>query len=104
MESHPSVTRRPYRKAECLRCRTSFTSTKTPSNTRAVGLTETPSWSGKTRLLVPAATNIQIYTQYLDFTAKFVMHCHILDHEDLGMMELDNVVEDLTTPACRNHG
>ncbi len=52
----------------------------------------------KDTLLVPAATNIQIYTQYLDFTGKFVMHCHILDHEDLGMMEVDNVVEDLTTP------
>ena len=52
----------------------------------------------KDTLLIPAGTNIQIYTQYLDFTGKFVMHCHILDHEDLGMMEVDNVVKDLTMP------
>jgi hypothetical protein len=37
--------------------------------------------------LVPAVATIQIYTQYLDFTGKFVMHCHVLDQEDLGMME-----------------
>ena len=36
-------------------------------------------------------------TQYLDFPGKFVMHCQILDHEDLGMMEVDNVVRDLLT-------
>jgi hypothetical protein len=26
------------------------------------------------------------------------MHCHILDHEDLGMMEVENVVEHVETP------
>ena len=52
----------------------------------------------KDTLLIPAGANIQIYTQYLDFTGKFVMHCHILYHEDLGMMEVDNVVKDLLTP------
>jgi hypothetical protein len=25
------------------------------------------------------------------------MHCHILDHEDLGMMEVDDVVDDTIT-------
>lgn len=25
-------------------------------------------------------------TQYKDFTGEFVMHCHVLDHEDAGMM------------------
>lgn len=52
----------------------------------------------KDTLLIPAGANIQLYTEYLDFTGKFVMHCHILDHEDLGMMEVDNVVKDLLTP------
>jgi peroxiredoxin len=27
-------------------------------------------------------------TRYTDFTGTFVQHCHILDHEDQGMMEL----------------
>ena len=46
----------------------------------------------KDTLLVqgPAVTNI--YTQYRDYIGKFVMHCHILDHEDLGMMEVQEVV------------
>jgi FtsP/CotA-like multicopper oxidase with cupredoxin domain len=46
----------------------------------------------KDTLLVqgPAVTNI--YTQYRDYIGKFVMHCHILDHEDLGMMEVEEVV------------
>lgn len=30
---------------------------------------------------------IEIRTRYEDFTGSFVLHCHILDHEDRGMME-----------------
>jgi FtsP/CotA-like multicopper oxidase with cupredoxin domain len=42
---------------------------------------------------------VDIYTQYLDYTGKFVLHCHILDHEDLGMMEVVQVVDPLTDGA-----
>jgi hypothetical protein len=52
----------------------------------------------KDTLLISAGTTINIFTSYKDFTGAFVMHCHILDHEDLGMMEVDNVVKDLATP------
>ena len=55
----------------------------------------------KDTLLIPAGNghnSINVYTTYKDFTGKFVMHCHILDHEDLGMMEVDEVVKDLITP------
>jgi FtsP/CotA-like multicopper oxidase with cupredoxin domain len=31
-------------------------------------------------------------TSFVDFTGKFVDHCHILSHEDLGMMEIVEVV------------
>lgn len=31
---------------------------------------------------------VQARTRYTDFTGTFVQHCHILDHEDQGMMEL----------------
>ncbi len=34
-----------------------------------------------------------VYTPYRDYIGKFVMHCHILDHEDLGMMEVQEVVD-----------
>ncbi|MDO5104096.1 MAG: multicopper oxidase domain-containing protein [Lautropia sp.] len=30
---------------------------------------------------------IRVRTRYQHFTGKFVLHCHILDHEDRGMME-----------------
>jgi FtsP/CotA-like multicopper oxidase with cupredoxin domain len=33
------------------------------------------------------------FTRYKDFTGKFVLHCHILSHEDLGMMEAQQVVD-----------
>jgi FtsP/CotA-like multicopper oxidase with cupredoxin domain/peroxiredoxin len=32
-------------------------------------------------------TVIKFRTQYLDHTGDFVQHCHILDHEDQGMMQ-----------------
>jgi FtsP/CotA-like multicopper oxidase with cupredoxin domain len=55
----------------------------------------------KDTLLIPArngTNSINVYTTYKDFTGRFVMHCHILDHEDLGMMEVDDVVKDVITP------
>jgi FtsP/CotA-like multicopper oxidase with cupredoxin domain len=48
--------------------------------------------------LIPAGDTVNIFTQYLDFTGKFVLHCHILDHEDLGMMEVVDVVRELPVP------
>ncbi|MDQ3914889.1 MAG: multicopper oxidase family protein [Actinomycetota bacterium] len=41
----------------------------------------------------PASPPLTVYTQYTDFTGKFVIHCHILDHEDLGMMQVVKVVK-----------
>ena len=55
----------------------------------------------KDTLLIPAGNgnnSINVYTTYKDFTGSFVMHCHILDHEDLGMMEVDEVVKNVITP------
>ena len=45
--------------------------------------------------LVPAGDTVNIYTQYRDYTGTFVMHCHILDHEDLGMMQALQIVPEL---------
>jgi len=47
----------------------------------------------KDTLLVQGPTITNVYTQYTDYIGKFVMHCHILDHEDLGMMEVEEVVD-----------
>ena len=43
--------------------------------------------------LVPPFGRIVIRHQFLDYTGKYVMHCHILFHEDHGMMQLLEVVE-----------
>jgi len=41
--------------------------------------------------LVPPFGSLTIRHRFLDFTGTFVMHCHILFHEDHGMMELIEV-------------
>lgn len=58
----------------------------------------------KDTVLVPPASNVQIFTQYLDYIGQFVMHCHILDHEDLGMMEVIEVVGEQPAAALPSHG
>ena len=35
-------------------------------------------------------------SQFVDFPGQFVLHCHILTHEDRGMMELIQVIPDTT--------
>jgi FtsP/CotA-like multicopper oxidase with cupredoxin domain len=60
----------------------------------------------KDTLLVqgPAVTNVYTrYTDYTDYIGQFVMHCHILDHEDLGMMEVEEVVDTASATAHRHH-
>lgn len=46
----------------------------------------------KDTLLIRQGTPQKLRMHYQDFTGKFVLHCHILDHEDQGMMELEEVV------------
>jgi FtsP/CotA-like multicopper oxidase with cupredoxin domain len=49
------------------------------------------SWEDTTP--IPANGEIVIRTRFLDFPGKFVYHCHILDHEDRGMMGIVQVIE-----------
>jgi hypothetical protein len=39
---------------------------------------------------------IKFRTWFADFAGKFVDHCHILAHEDRGMMQLIEVVDNKT--------
>lgn len=41
---------------------------------------------------IPPFGSLTIRHQFLDFTGKYVMHCHILFHEDHGMMQVLEVV------------
>ncbi|MBW0449917.1 copper oxidase [bacterium M00.F.Ca.ET.228.01.1.1] len=47
-------------------------------------------------LFLKAGYTLSMRTIYQDFTGEFVMHCHILDHEDRGMMENVSVVSPAT--------
>ena len=44
-------------------------------------------------MLVPARQTRRFRVRFDDFTGKAVYHCHILDHEDLGMMGVIEVME-----------
>lgn len=44
-----------------------------------------PIW--RDTIAMPQGYTIEFITKYADFEGSFVQHCHILDHEDRGMME-----------------
>jgi FtsP/CotA-like multicopper oxidase with cupredoxin domain len=41
---------------------------------------------------VPPNGSITFRMRFTDYTGKYVWHCHALDHEDLGMTQLVNVI------------
>jgi len=41
---------------------------------------------------VPPGATVKIRVEFLDFLGEFVYHCHRVDHEDMGMMALVNVI------------
>jgi hypothetical protein len=41
---------------------------------------------------------VVLRTQYVRYTGEFVLHCHILDHEDAGMMANVQIVTDILHP------
>ena len=43
-----------------------------------------PAW--RDTVLVRQGETVRIRIRFRDFTGKTVYHCHIIDHEDLGMM------------------
>lgn len=45
--------------------------------------------------------SVHIRQEYKDFTGSFVMHCHILGHEERGMMQLLQVNPPGTAPSAR---
>jgi FtsP/CotA-like multicopper oxidase with cupredoxin domain len=54
------------------------------------GQTE-PLLAWKDTVLIPSGETVRIRVKFADFTGKTVYHCHILDHEDLGMMGVVNI-------------
>lgn len=52
----------------------------------------TPETVWRDTLLVRRGIQEHVFTNYTDYIGQFVYHCHILDHEDQGMMELIEIV------------
>ena len=59
--------------------------TGTPADTFAIGR-----WQDT--ILIPAFGSVTIRTRFQDYTGPFVNHCHFLAHEDVGMMQVVEVV------------
>jgi FtsP/CotA-like multicopper oxidase with cupredoxin domain len=47
-------------------------------------------------IALPPGGYVRMRSRFLDFTGAYVLHCHILGHEDRGMMEMVEVVSNLT--------
>jgi len=43
-------------------------------------------------ILVKEGQRVLLNMTYADYVGRFVLHCHILDHEDQGMMELVEII------------
>jgi FtsP/CotA-like multicopper oxidase with cupredoxin domain len=58
----------------------------------------------KDTLWVKAGYTLKVRTRYERYIGEFVLHCHILDHEDKGMMQNVAIVLPGGTPASVNAG
>jgi FtsP/CotA-like multicopper oxidase with cupredoxin domain len=47
-------------------------------------------------LFIKPGYTMVMRTRYVDYTGEYVMHCHILDHEDQGMMQNVSIVSPST--------
>jgi len=52
----------------------------------------TPLWRDTYVLTKSSGDSFTMETNFIDFTGEFVEHCHVVSHEDLGMMESIEVV------------
>lgn len=52
---------------------------------------------------LPAGGEVVIRMRFLDYVGKYVFHCHILAHEDGGMMAAIAVTEDGKPPSVDQH-
>ena len=44
-------------------------------------------------VVVPRKGSVTFRSRFLDFTGRFVLHCHMMNHEELGMMQIVEVYE-----------
>jgi FtsP/CotA-like multicopper oxidase with cupredoxin domain len=54
-------------------------------------------WVWRDDIAIPVGGYIKMRSRFVDFTGAYVLHCHILGHEDRGMMEMVQVVSNVST-------
>jgi FtsP/CotA-like multicopper oxidase with cupredoxin domain len=52
---------------------------------------EHPVW--RDTVIVPRYGSLTFRTRFIDFTGRYVLHCHMMNHEALGMMQLVEVYD-----------
>ncbi|GAB2818118.1 hypothetical protein GCM10027073_57130 [Streptomyces chlorus] len=62
------------------------------------GKAEDPSHSVYDTVNVPKRGAIVVRIHFRDFTGRTVLHCHILNHEDMGMMAVLDIIPPSTRP------
>lgn len=55
--------------------------------------TNAPAW--KDTVLVPKWGTITILVPVMDYTGMTMFHCHIVEHEDIGMMGMWHLMEQM---------
>lgn len=53
-------------------------------------------WVWWDNFAIPTGGYVKMLTRFVDFTGMYVLHCHILEHEDRGMMQLVQVISSTT--------
>jgi FtsP/CotA-like multicopper oxidase with cupredoxin domain len=53
-------------------------------------------WVWWDNFAIPTGGYVKMLSRFVDFTGMYVLHCHILGHEDRGMMQLVEVVSNTT--------
>jgi FtsP/CotA-like multicopper oxidase with cupredoxin domain len=54
-------------------------------------------WVWWDNIALPPGGYIRMRSRFVDFAGAYVLHCHILGHEDRGMMEMVNVITTVTS-------
>jgi spore coat protein A len=49
-----------------------------------------------------SGASVDLYARFTDYPGLFVVHCHMLDHEDHGMMAQFEVLPERTDPGARS--
>src|SRR5574341_266030 len=55
-------------------------------------LTKTPSW--KDTVIVPKWGSVKMLVPVMDYPGMAMFHCHIIEHEDIGMMGIWDIMEE----------